>query len=273
MGPSDASSNTVRAVLRALDLLDVLAENPNGMTLTSLCEETNLNNSTAHRLLSTLVKRHYVRQDPLTKEYFLGVQTLYLGQTAQAHFDIRDEAIGPLRKLAAEVRELANIALLTDTQAVYIAQAPAEQRTVRMFTELGARVSLHCTGVGKAMMAFLPDDLVEHIVESRGLPEFTANTITNPLRLKEVLATVRENGYAVDDEEREVGVRCVAAPVFGATGNIAAAVSISGPSGRLTPDREHILSELVRQTAAEISRRLGYRPFAENVVPEQDTSE
>jgi IclR family acetate operon transcriptional repressor len=258
MRSDGASEAAVRSVIRALDLLDLLGQSQAGLGLTQISEQTGLNSSTVHRLLSTLAMRGYVRQDAGSKRYLLGPQSLHLSQTALSHFDIRNEALGPLRKLAMEARELANLALLADREAIYIAQAPAD-RGVQMFTSLGARVPLHCSGVGKAMLAFMPEAEAERLLQAASLPAFTVNTITNALRLQQELGLIRQAGYALDNEERELGVRCVAAPVFAADGRVTAAVSISGPSGRVTPERQDELSELVVAASREISERLGYR--------------
>lgn len=260
MTETDTSDTLVQSVSRALEILNFLTDNSDGVALSKVCEGTLLNMSTAHRLLGTLIAHGYVRQEPATKEYFLGPQSLRLAHTALAQFDIRNEAIGPLRQLASEARELANMAVLNADYAIYILQVPAEERTIQMFTQIGARVPLHCSGVGKAMLAYMPEMRVQQILGDKALPAFTVNTITNMLRLRQELATVRECGYAVDDEEREEGVRCVSAPVFQADGQVRAAVSISGPSGRFPHARLHELGLRVRDAGLEISANLGYRP-------------
>ena len=259
MTTSPSSPKTVRAVTRALDLLDILSESLDGMTLSSLCKAADLNSSTAHRILSTLTKRGYVRQDATTKQYFLGSQSLHVGQAALAQFDLGKIAIAHMRELSAEVSELVNLAMLQDTHAVYIAQAPAERRSVQMFTQLGARVPLYCTGVGKAMLAYITEEHLDRLLQTEPLKAHTVNTITNELKLKEELQIIRQHGYAVDNEEREVGVRCIAASIFDSTGRVLAAVSISGPPARIGPEQEEIFIALVRHTALEISHLLGYR--------------
>ncbi len=240
-------------------MLELLAEFQHGATLSSLCDGAHLNGSTTHRLLATLAARGYVRQDPATKKYLLGPQTLHLGQAGLAQFDLRNIAHPHLRKLAHEANELANLVLLSETHAVYMAQVQAGQRTVQMFTQLGARVPLHCTGVGKAILAFLPEDEVEHLLASENLKAYTPYTITNVFLLREELEKIRQHGYAVDNEEREIGVRCIAAPVFQARGRVLAAVSLSGPAGRINPDRDEELGQLVQHAAERISSELGYQ--------------
>ncbi len=244
--------------MRALDLLDLLGKSPDGLALTQLSEQTRLNASTVHRLLATLAARDYVRKDSSNKRYLLGPQSLKLGQAALSQINIRREAMSPMRELAEKVDELVNLALLTGHEATYMAQV-GTNRPVQMFTQIGARVPLHCTGVGKAMLAFLPESETQLILERMPLDAYTINTVTNILKLEQELALTREHGFAVDDEERELGVRCIAAPIFGADGRVLAAVSISGPPGRLTFERIESISQTLRRTADRISSRLGYQ--------------
>jgi DNA-binding IclR family transcriptional regulator len=250
---------TVRAVNRALDLLEALAGASQGISLSNLCAMVDLNSSTSHRLLTTLALRGFVRQEATTKRYYLGIQSISIGQAAQSQFDIRSIGDDVLRKLAFEARELANMVLLNRSEAVYIDQIQAENRTIQMFTQLGVGVPLYCSAVGKAMLAFMPDDEVEKRIGSDPLQSYTANTIINRLKFREELLLTRQRGYAVDNEEREMGVRCIAAPIFENPHKILAAVSVSGPAGRFTQERENELSKLVMKASAEISARLGFR--------------
>jgi DNA-binding IclR family transcriptional regulator len=259
MSQLETTQSLVQSVDRALEILDFLIETPGSASLSRICEGVSLNVSTGHRLLGTLIAHGYVRQDPLTKEYMVGPQSLRLAQTALSNFDIRDRAMEPLRDLAASARELANLAALNGDHAIYIAQVPAGERTIQMFTQLGALGPLYCSGVGKAMIAFMPETLVDRLVGNRILAAYTVNTITNILKLKQELQRVRECGYAVDDEEREEGVRCVAAPIFQSNGEVVAAISISGPSGRFPYSRLDELGNLVKQAAWRVSYNLGYR--------------
>ncbi len=254
--PRDRSM--VQSVERALAILDALAGTASGLGLTEVCGRVGLHTSTAYRLLATLAARGYVRQDRDRRVYRLGLHLLHIGEAARGQCDLREEAVGRLEALARRAGELANLVIPSGQRAIYIAQAqPPTRHPVRMFTQLGAWVPLHCTAVGKAIIAHWPAEEVEQVLRD-GLPAYTANTITNPLRLQRELDEVRRLGYAVDDEERELGVRCLASPVRDADGHVVAALSISGPSGRVTPDRLAELGEMVRQAAAQLSERLGY---------------
>lgn len=257
-GDTPRDRGAVQSVERALALLDTLAGERNGLSLTELCERVGLHTSTAYRLLATLAAAGYVRQDRERKTYRLGLHLLHIGEAAKAQCDLRQEAAGCLEALAHRAGELANLVIPSGNRAIYIAQAQAGSgHAIRMFTQLGAWVPLHCTAVGKAMLAYWPEEELARLI-AEGLPAHTANTITNPLRLQRELEAVRQQGYAVDDEERELGVRCLASPVWDADGRLVAALSISGPSGRVTPERFAELGAMVRQAAAQLSQRLGY---------------
>ena len=249
----------VQSLDRALNLLNTLARTEVGISLTESAKKTGLNSSTAHRLLSTLVARGYAQQDPASKEYRLGAQSLYIGQAALAQIDLRQIAIPFLQGLVKETNELANLAQFREGHAVYIAQARAGNRTVQMFTQLGAQVPLHCSGVGKAMLANLEEVELQRLIESGTLEAYTVNTISNPLKLRTELELIRKRGYATDNEEREIGVRCIAAPVFQAGGRVVAAASVSGPPGRLHPDNDQVRRPVVGQAAEQISKLLGHR--------------
>lgn len=254
-------SSLVQSVERALVLLDALAEHNNGLTLTELSELVNLHASTAYRLLATMLKHGYVRQDSRSKAYRLGFRLLRVGQAANEQLDLRDEVIVDLEALAQDVQELANLVIPNGNQATYIAQVNGREGRsgVQMFTQLGANVPLCCTAVGKCILAYLPEDERAQILKEEDFQKFTPHTITSVQELQDELAQARCNGWAIDDEERELGVRCVASPVWDGTAKVIAAVGISGPTGRVTPDRIEILGETVLRTARAISRRLGYR--------------
>ena len=254
------SVGSVQSVERALRLLSELATQPDGMSLGGLSARVGLHASTAHRLLATLVALDYVKQDASTRAYRLGLEALRVGVSASLQLDVRDEAREALAELAKRAGELANLAVCQEDQAVYIAQAnPVRQRTMQMFSQLGAAVPLYCTGIGKAILAQSSAEAFERYVLKHELGRRTVNTITSPLLLHRELELTRMQGYAVDNEEYELGVRCVASPIWDATGSVRGAISISGPSGRVLPEHDQSLGQLVSQFAEQVSRRLGHR--------------
>lgn len=249
----------VQSVERAMDLLDALSSQSGGLSLKEISKRVGLNGSTTYRILATLSEHGYVRQGK-DKSYRLGFQLLQLGEAARSQINLRDEAIEFLEVMAIECGELANLVVPSDFQVTYIAQASGRfHDAVRLFTRLGARVPLHCTGVGKSILANMSADEIDQYIKEQGLPGFTEFTITNPIQLRQELENIRNQGYAIDYEEFNMGVRCVASPIRDKIGCVVAAVGVSGPAVRITPDRFPELGSLVSRTALEISRSFGFR--------------
>jgi IclR family acetate operon transcriptional repressor len=240
----------VRSIERAFELLEHLADAGGRLALTELAEVSGLPMPTIYRLMRTLVNGGYVRQEP-SKRYALGPRLIHLGEIAGRL--LGSWAQPSLAQLVDEVGETANMAILEGDEVVYVAQVPS-RHSMRMFTEVGRRVNPHCTGVGKALLAQLPDPVAREIVTRTGLPEFTPRTITDLDALLEELGTIRRRGYALDDGEQEIGVRCVAVPLTGTPA--LAAISISGPQGRLPLSVVDDVVPIMRRTAKRLSDSL-----------------
>ena len=209
-------------------------------------------------ILATMMRDGYIRQDPNDKEYQLGLKLVRLGEAAREQIDIRQEALPELQDLASRLDMLVNLVVPGDDEAIYIEQVYSRPRgPISMFTQIGARAPLHCTAVGKCILASMPEEIIDRLSEEGKLVAYTQNTITNSLRLREELDSVRRIGYAVDDEELQLGVRCVASPVCDALGNVIAAVSISSTTSSITPERFPELGALVSETAQRISMKIG----------------
>ena len=242
------SNHRVQSVERALELLEALADPGEARGVSELARATGLPVATIHRLLATMVSRGYVRQDTSSHKYTLGSHLIRLGEAAAR--DFAQFARPYLAELMEASGETANLAVLEDGQVAYVAQVPSRHHRVRMFTEVGRRVHPHTSGVGKVVLAFRPRAEVEALLARAGLPRRTPRTITDPARFLAELDTVARQGYAIDSGEEEVGVRCLAVPVFG-VGESVAAMSVSAPEGRLEPkDVERILPEMLRISAA-----------------------
>jgi IclR family transcriptional regulator, acetate operon repressor len=250
---SPQGAGGVQSLERALDILEHLSRSKSELGVSEIAPAVKLANGTAHRLLATLVRRGYARRNPETRKYALGVKALALA------INVRDQ-LGPsaqpfLRELTEISQESSNLAALDTNSVVYVEQVPAP-RMVRMFTEPGNRVPPHCTATGKVLLAYQPEDTIDAMIRQGGLPRFTAHTITEEQRLKEELAHIREQGYAVDSEEMEEGVRCLAAPIFGSDQRVLAAMSISGPAGRFGQDRLEELIPHIKRLADGFSQSL-----------------
>lgn len=253
MAEPASSSGGVQSVERALTLLEVLAQAGGRLPITELASRSGLSLGTVHRLLASLLVRGYVRQEP-DRRYALGTALLPLGDAATRL--LGSWAVPFLAQLAHESGETSNLAVLEDDHVIYVAQAPGRHR-MRMFTEVGRRVLPHSTAVGKVLLAWRGEDHVRGVVERLGLPGRTPRTLTTLSAFSAELAAVRERGWAVDDEEEELGVRCLAVPVGPGAGAVAA-VSVSAPASRLDHGQPGVV-EALRRTAAEMASVLAGR--------------
>lgn len=256
--PSSRSRSTIQSVGRALDLLDALRERDE-IGLVDLAQATGLLPSTAHRLLATLAERGYVVQNPLTGRYLLGYKLLELGShVARRAGLLRALARPHLEKVRQATRETTNLVLLNGSRSVYIDQVEGVH-AVRMFAALGGDFPAHTTGAGKAILAFSDAAVVARVTEDPAFGvRLTEKTLANRPALEADLARIRKRGYAIDDEEHEEGVTCVATPVLGHDGRPCAALSVSGPSARLRRTGITTIAALLQREAEDLARELGY---------------
>lgn len=243
---SEASSH-VKSVGRAFDLLEYIADAGGELTLSQVATAANLPTTTIHRLLQTLVAQGYARQ--LTnRRYALGPKLVRLGEVANRQFG--QMAMPQLKSLVARLGETANLATIDGDNVVYVSQAPSPH-AMRMFTEVGGRAHLHSTSVGKAILAQLGDDRVREIISRTGMPHSTSRSLGTIDELLADLAACRKRGYAIDDGEHEVGVRCFAMAVPQMP--VLTAVSVSGPMSRVGEDFADQAIPVLRDVVAEIS--------------------
>lgn len=221
----------VQSVHRALDLLEIVSALGGTSSVVDLASRAGLPAPTTHRLLRTLVERGYMRQ-LANRHYALGFRLVPLGTAAHALIGTDAEAV--LQDLVADLGESANLAILSGDRAEYVAQVPSRY-AMRMFTEIGRHVELHCTGVGKALLSRLDDAAVGRLAQRTGLRAQTPHTLTTLTALLAALEKIREQGYALDEQEQELGVRCVAVAVPGSHPT-SVAVSVSGPLSRMTDE-------------------------------------
>lgn len=238
---------------RAFGVLDALVQAGGSATAGHLKSSTGLAGPTVHRLLHTLVHLGVIHQLP-DKRYALGANLVPLGEAATRQ--LGGLAVPQMRSLVAELGESVNMAAMESEMVVYIAQAPSPH-SMRMFTEVGRRAYMHSTGVGKAMLSTLSPDRVWEVLTSAGMPAMTPKTLARPEKLIEQLPMIAKQGYALDDEEQEVGVRCLAVPIL--HGPTSMALSISGPTARMDDRFVRHAAPLMARSAAEIARRLSRR--------------
>jgi DNA-binding IclR family transcriptional regulator len=245
--------------VKALSILEALAEGEeSSYTLTQLSRRLHLHISTVHRLLVNLVRHGFVEEAPGSGGYQLSFKVLRMGLQVLDRLDFRSVAQPFLRELNQQTKETVHLAILQETKAISIDKFEVSQ-PVGLDARLGGVMPLHCTGVGKTLLAYQSEDLLIQIAHTRGFPRFTPHTITNLANLRKELEQIREQGYALDQEEAVEGMQCVAGPVFDHTGRVIAAFSVAGPATRMTPSRLPEIARLVRATTQQISFRLGFQ--------------
>lgn len=251
-----SSVTTVQSVDRALKIIENLKNNPNGIGVTDLSIMLGVSKSTIHRLLMSLYQEGFVRQDPITEKYKLGFKFLELGDIVNENLDVRKAASPMLKELSNKTGETVHLVIMDQNEVVYIDKVESPE-TIRMYSRVGKRALMHCTGVGKVFLANLPLLEVKRIIEEKPLIRFTKNTITTPKELFAQLELIKSQGYAIDNEEHEEGVKCASAPIFDFRGNIIAAVSVSAPAMRITAEKFTHMTKEVINCSYKISKSLG----------------
>jgi DNA-binding IclR family transcriptional regulator len=255
--PSSNSHYQVRALERALQLLGAFSLERPELSLSELAIATDLAPSTALRLLAILARYGYVERSPDTERFRIGVGLFERGSIYIQTTSVEAQAQEPLERLARETNQTASLAVLDRTDIVHIAVVqPA--KPIRYYAPVGQREMAHCTGLGKVLLTGLSDDALQKVIEQRGLPGRTDRTITTPASLRAHLDEVRRRGFAIDDEESLIGLRCVAAPVFDDRNQITAAISASGPAAEFNDGTIPEILDAVRQAAETVSKRLGH---------------
>lgn len=247
----------VKSVDRAIRILELLSEN-NKMGITEISKKLNLPKTTTYDIVSTLHERGILEKDEENNRYFLGLKLFELGDAARANFELRKIAVPYLKELNSKLDETVHLTVRDNDEVLYIECFESTKR-LRTYSVIGVRAPLYCTAVGKALLAFLPDEEIKKIVRKKGFIRFTPNTITDEKRLFDEIKKIRELGYSIDDVEHEEGVRCVGAPIRDHTGRVVASISVSGPTQRVTKSKVPQLAKIVMATAKEISSRLGYK--------------
>ena len=252
-----AEKGGVQSVERIFQLIEHLAAHPTGVSLQRLAEETGLAKSTVHRLLASLVGLGYVVQDEENGHYRLTLKMFELSSGIVDSMDIMGVAKAHLERLSQRTGEAVHLVIRDGRDIVYIYKT--ESGPMRMSSRVGLRSPLYCTGVGKAILATLPGDELEDIWTHSNVQKLTDRTITDLEELRSQLVEVRANGYAIDDEENELGVRCVAVAIPGPDGRAESAFSISGLAPYMTPERIRRIATLALDARTDILADLGLR--------------
>jgi IclR family transcriptional regulator, KDG regulon repressor len=250
--------NLVKSVSRALDIITLVSMKKGGMGVTEISKQIDINKSSVHRILSTLVQYNYIEQDIESGRYKLGYKFLEMGSKLLESIDLREEAKPFLEELENETNEVIHLVVFDQGEVVYIEKLEGNE-TLRMHSKVGKRAPMHCTSVGKAILAHLPTNVVIDILDRKGMPIHTDKTIRDKDVFIQELKQVKQTGFALDLEENEYGITCIAAPIFDHSRKVIAAVSISGPTLRMQDERLLHLQHKIIQIGKQISARLGFK--------------
>lgn len=247
---------SVKSAERVLRVFELLAQYPGGLTIKEISQTLSFPQSSTSGLIVTLYKESYLTVD-LFKKYKLGPKLIQLGGVAKDSLDISAQGTPFLQELMEEVQETVFMAVIGDSdELVYVAKI-SSNRSIRTTAEPGKSKPLYCTGLGKAFLTFLPEQIREDILRNINLEQITQKTITKKESLIEQLKMFGSLGYSIDDEENEEGLYCLAAPIYGVDHTIQAAISVAGPKERMVKQEEHIVEKLL-QTSLKISKSIGY---------------
>lgn len=247
----------IQSVERAIEILQCFRGNNEELGITEIAEYIQLSKSTAFGLVNTLKAKGLLEQNLQNKKYRLGITLFELGNLVQQRMDIRSEAKIYCTELANKYDTIVHLAVHDKGEVIYIDKLGSDSFTISA-SQVGRRAPMYCTGVGKAMLAYVENDYIENYVLCKQLQQVTNNTITNKERLIEELRLIRSRGFAVDNEEIEIGLRCIAAPIFDNVGYPIAAISLSASYRKIPDKMVDSISNDVKYYAQKISERMGY---------------
>ncbi|AUM75003.1 HTH-type transcriptional regulator BhcR [Paracoccus jeotgali] len=252
------AQNRIKSLDRAMAVFETLSEGP-GRSLGALAAETGQSPATLYRILLTLEGRGLVEFDPAGQLWQIGARAFVIGSRFLRRTSLAERARPILRALMEETGETANLGIAHEGGVLFIAQVETHA-SIRAFFPPGTLSPPHASGIGKALLAWMAPDRRQRLLSQMGLERFTPRTLTDPAALEAELDLVRQRGYAVDDEERNIGMRCIAAPVPDSQAEMVAGLSVSGPTSRVTPDQIERLSRAVIAAATELSLAIGGEP-------------
>ncbi|WP_372997155.1 IclR family transcriptional regulator [Lutispora sp.] len=250
-------TKTIGSVIKAVEVLEELAKSEDGLGVTEISNRLNYGVSATYHLLNTLKQCNIIEQDKKTKKYRIGFELFRICGMAKRQNALASLAQPYLDKLREMVGETSNLVVLDGNEVIYIAQSEST-KLLKLFTQLGAKVPFYCTGGGKAILSYQPKKVQDLVLNNTNFIKFTGNTLSDINELVRELDIIRQQGYAMDNEEREEGVTCIAAPVFDCYGEAIASISISGPTYRLKEKGITTIIKNVTDTAKELSESLGY---------------
>lgn len=249
----------IQSVDRALKILDFLKNNPKGYGVTEVATHLQIAKSSAHRLLATLVEHNYVQQIE-NQDYILGLKFIEMNQYVISNLDILSIAHPLIEGLCQEIDEIVHLVQLRDFEVVYIDKVENNQ-SIRIYSQIGRTAPLYCTGVGKVIMAYQEPQYIDNYLNfQKEFTQFTPYTVKNSGELMERLHQIRKNGFGYDNQEHELDIRCVAAPIFDYQNKVQFAISVTGPIQRMTDEKVQKLIPYVLECTQQISKKLGFVP-------------
>jgi IclR family KDG regulon transcriptional repressor len=258
MAKREKNSYIIQSVTNALNLLEAFKADKDELGVTELSKKLNLHKNNVFRLLATLEAKGYIEQNKATENYRLGVKSLELGQTFVKQLGLVRQAKPFLKEIVKECNEMAYIGIIRQNSVVYLDVEEANQ-TVKVTNRVGWRLPIHCTAIGKAQITYASEEELEKLDFLDHMERFTPNTIVDKVEFIKHLKEVAKRGYALDNEEYDLGVRCVGVPLRDYTGRVVGGISVSGPSFRMTDEilREKIIPA-VKEAGEKVSQRLGF---------------
>lgn len=250
-------SDTVQSIDRALGLLEILSHHVEGIGLLELSDRSKLSKSTVHRLLSTLIQNGYVRQHESTGRYHLTMKMFILGSRPIEKLDVLKVARPYLEKLRDLSGEVIHLVIMDDNEIIYVDKVESEN-TIRMYSNIGKKGTLYSTSVGKAILSYYSDEEIQNLWHKMNVTKLTDYTITDLTSFMKEIALIRKQGYAMDLEENELGVKCMGTAILDYTKKPVAAFSISGPIQRMTDEKVHMLKQHILEIKNAVSQELGY---------------
>ena len=248
----------MKSLHKVIDIIEIISDH-GSIGTRELSYKSGYPPATTSRILTTLQARNYIQKDPLTKKYALSLKFLELGTKVQRQCNIARIARPYIEKLMKDTRENANLCALAGDDVIYLDHVHSDEHMLQCFTSLGTRVPLYATSVGKALLSQRRESEIKAYLKRIKPISFTEKTCVTKAKLVDELRKVKDKGYALDNEEREAGIRCIGAPIYDHRGQCNAAISVSGPTLRLTDSRIEELGKTVKKYALQISERIGYR--------------
>ncbi|MEK4538144.1 IclR family transcriptional regulator [Peribacillus sp. FSL K6-1552] len=248
----------IQSVERTADILELFLVSGPELSIKDISQQLNLSKSTVHGLIKTLVHRGYLQQNTDNLKYKLGMKLFELGNFIGEHLDIGKIAQPIIKSLVEELKETVHLVVRQRDELIYVEKVEGPS-ALRIYSHIGKRAPIHCTGVGKAILAYQDEKEIDRILSSCDLEPFTEHTMTDTKEIKNHLGLIREKGYSIDDEEIELGLKCVAAPIFDSKGTVIASISCASPKMRLSQERLPEVIAGIKNAAFEISKCLGYK--------------